>query len=102
MKNIILSFIYCFLATSNIVAEDRIFKVLTKNDNSPFDGLVTSIYRDKDGFLWVGSSGALLRYDGNSFIKFTNKKGDSTSLSQSDIETIFEDKQGRLWFGAKF
>jgi signal transduction histidine kinase/ligand-binding sensor domain-containing protein/DNA-binding response OmpR family regulator len=83
-------------------AEDRIFKVLNKNDNSPFDGLITSIFRDSYGFLWIGSSGALMRYDGYNFITFTNKKNDSTSLSQSDIEATFQDKQGQLWFCSKF
>lgn len=57
---------------------------------------VTSGMLDKDGNLWFGTSNeGIYRYDGKSFINFTERNG----LPSNYINCILEDKDGNLWFG---
>ena len=60
-------------------------------------GLPTSeanaIAETSDGFIWIGSYGGLIRYDGNSFERF-----DSTSGIAS-VVSLFVDSRDRLWIG---
>jgi signal transduction histidine kinase/ligand-binding sensor domain-containing protein/DNA-binding response OmpR family regulator len=99
-KYLFILFICCCFSI-NTFAQDHFFNVLKKEDNTAFDGIVNSILRDRDGFLWIGYSGKLVRYDGSSYLNFESSNNDSTTISQTDIESIFEDQQGLLWFCTK-
>lgn len=61
------------------------------------DGLPTSeanaLAETSDGFLWIGSYGGLIRYDGNTFERF-----DSTTGIAS-IVNLFVDSNDVLWIG---
>ncbi|EDY20851.1 integral membrane sensor signal transduction histidine kinase [Chthoniobacter flavus Ellin428] len=63
------------------------------------DGLpqntVNAILQTRDGFLWVGTSAGLARFDGVRFRKF----GLTDGLRSVRISTLAEDKQGGLWIG---
>ena len=60
------------------------------------DNYIESIYQDREGFLWFGtSSGGVSRYDGEQFVNFTMDDG----LASNSIRSIHEDKAGHLWFG---
>ena len=63
------------------------------------DGLpqntVNAIVQTRDGFLWVGTSGGLARFDGVRFRKFGLHDG----LRSVRISALVEDKQGALWIG---
>lgn len=51
---------------------------------------------DRSGNLWFGTTGeGLYRYDGNSFINFTEKNG----LPSNEIWCMYEDNDSNLWFG---
>jgi len=67
------------------------------------DGLsqstVTCILQDRQGFLWLGTTNGLNKYDGYSFQVFKLDLNDSNSLSSSHITAIFEDKSGQIWIG---
>jgi signal transduction histidine kinase/ligand-binding sensor domain-containing protein len=58
---------------------------------------VTTIVQDDTGFIWFATQYGLNRYDGYSFRKFTHVDGDSRSLSESYIRTLFKDRAGQLW-----
>lgn len=59
---------------------------------------VTSGTLDKAGNLWFGTSNeGVYRYDGTSFVHFTEKDG----LSSDYVNCIVEDQKGNLWFGTK-
>ncbi|MGD9824212.1 two-component regulator propeller domain-containing protein [Desulfobacter sp.] len=54
------------------------------------------IIQDRDGFIWVGCSNGIVRYDGYA-VQFT-KAGEGL-LSSPIASCIFEDNQGLLWVG---
>ena len=47
----------------------------------------------KGGFLWIGSYGGLIRYDGNNFVRIDNRHG------VESVGCIFTDSKDRLWIG---
>ena len=59
---------------------------------------IKSIVQDKNGNLWIGTNGAgVSRYDGRSFLHFTEKNG----LSKNTVLTILQDSKGNIWFGTE-
>ena len=63
------------------------------------DGLaestVGSIFQDTKGNLWFGTwGGGVSRYDGHSFVNFTQQDG----LNGKVVLGIVEDREGNLWF----
>lgn len=62
---------------------------------------VTSILKDKKGFIWIGTRGGLNRFDGNNIKVFHNEIGNTNSLVNNSIETLFEDSRGVIWIGTK-
>ncbi|MBK8969467.1 MAG: hypothetical protein IPM36_22955 [Lewinellaceae bacterium] len=55
----------------------------------------TSIYKDKQGFIWIGTAYGLNRYDGYNFKLFTREKN---ALQYDGASTqINEDASGKLW-----
>lgn len=60
-------------------------------------GLPTSeanaIAETSDGFIWIGSYGGLIRYDGNSFERFNSTTGIASVVS------LFADDRDILWIG---
>lgn len=60
---------------------------------------ITALYRDRAGFLWVGSREGLALWDGYSIRNFEHEVGDAHSLPDNSIRVIFEDGEGRLWVG---
>ncbi|MGV8039160.1 MAG: two-component regulator propeller domain-containing protein [Thermoanaerobaculaceae bacterium] len=66
---------------------------------TPDDGLAGSqlwdLLQDSRGYLWVGTSTGISRYDGVSFVGFTAADG----LHNQVVRTIVEDQRGWLWFG---
>lgn len=60
---------------------------------------VLTILQDKEGYLWLGTQEGLNKYDGYSFMVYTNDPKDPTSISDNWITTIYEDREGNLWAG---
>ena len=63
------------------------------------DGLpgneVTAIVQSRDGYLWVGTSAGLARFDGVRFTRFGEQEG----IRNSRVLCLYEDKVGTLWVG---
>ncbi|MBS1609373.1 MAG: histidine kinase [Bacteroidetes bacterium] len=81
---------YCILSSG----QEYVIQRLTVSDGLPSDR-VNCVYEDSYGYLWVGSSNGLGRYDGK---KFTNY-GFADGLPYLQISAIFEDSRHRLWIG---
>lgn len=78
--------------TENEVYFDR----YTTNDGLS-DRTVNTIFQDKKGFIWVGTSNGLNRFDGLSFKTYFYDYNDSTSIPGNEVNAIIEDTIGNLW-----
>lgn len=96
-----LSIIFCFFTSEaqNINHYTNI-QYIDANDGLS-QGEVTSIIKDKKGFIWIATRGGLNRYDGNSIKVFQNEIDNENSLINNSIETLFLDSKGNIWIGTK-
>jgi signal transduction histidine kinase/ligand-binding sensor domain-containing protein/FixJ family two-component response regulator len=58
---------------------------------------VETIYEDRTGHIWLGTSVGLLRFRDGRFEDF----GAATGLGPGRVYTVLEDREGRLWVGVE-
>jgi len=58
---------------------------------------VRAVVQDDAGYMWVGTSTGLQRFDGTRFITFYNRNNDSTSIPENSINQLFRCKKNKLW-----
>ncbi|HEX8531988.1 MAG TPA: two-component regulator propeller domain-containing protein, partial [Cytophagales bacterium] len=59
--------------------------------------MVTCFVQDRDGFLWVGTSNGLYRFDGTHFAGFRQHRNQPHSLLNNQVYSVCEDGQGQIW-----
>lgn len=95
--SIFLSLTICFLIGS---AQEFTLKHLDTS-NGLANNKINTFYHGSDGFLWVGTSSGLCRYDGYGFKLYLPTAGDSiATVYDEDVTDIQEDLKGRLWVRA--
>ncbi len=62
--------------------------------------IVMALYQDYKGFLWIGTSDGLNRYDGYRFKLYKHDPNDPGSLPDNKIHCIYQDKSNNLWIGS--
>jgi len=64
------------------------------------DGLpsncIYQVYKDKKGFLWIGTDKGVAKYNGIKFENYTTYDG----LADNEVLSFLEDYYGRLWFAS--
>lgn len=98
--------------------DGKSFRNFTAKEGFAGNG-VTAIYEDKTGNIWFGTEAGASRYDGKSFRNFKMREvppptdADSVHVSvyqhqlpegswmHNDVNSIIEDKTGKLWFGTR-
>lgn len=70
-------------------------KTIFNEQNGLPTGEANTVVQTDDGYIWIGSYGGLIRYDGSNFINFST----DGSISSSSIRSLFVDSKGRLWIG---
>jgi signal transduction histidine kinase/ligand-binding sensor domain-containing protein len=59
---------------------------------------VTSIWQDKEGFMWFGTRDGLNKFDGYHFTVFQTEPGNpKNSIEHNWVTSIYEDRKGELW-----
>ncbi len=61
--------------------------------------LVTALAQDRQGFLWIGTQGGLVRYDGYTYRVFAHEPGNPHSLGGSYVRALLAASDGRIWVG---
>jgi ligand-binding sensor domain-containing protein len=56
-------------------------------------------YKDHRGFMWIGTSDGLIRYDGTNVYRYAHNPTDKNTVAHSTINAIIEDRNNRLWIG---
>lgn len=69
------------------------------SEGGPPSEVVTAVYQDRLGFVWIGSRTGLTVYDGHSFTSFEHDPSDPSSISDNAVRTIHEGGDGSLWVG---
>ena len=69
------------------------------SEYGPPPGVITALYQDRDGFVWIGSRDGLEMYDGHAFREFKHDATDPASLADDAIRVIFEDRDDRILIG---
>ncbi|MFM8347821.1 MAG: two-component regulator propeller domain-containing protein, partial [Bacteroidota bacterium] len=82
-----------------LMAQSRI-RLFTVRDGLSQNS-VTAIFRDRDGFLWVGTQDGLNRFDGYGFRQYRHDPANPESISDQYITAIGQDRQGNLWVGTR-
>ncbi len=72
------------------------FEQFTTEDGLSHEN-ITSLVKDKEGFLWIGTTNGLNRFDGISFKTFYSKPENAESLPANYITGVTLDKKGFLW-----
>jgi ligand-binding sensor domain-containing protein len=97
-KVLVIGFLMIVQLSSNEQVSSFNFRWLTTNDGLT-DGLVRAVTQDKYGFIWIGTSYGLNRFDGISTKTYFFRVKDSTSLPDNYIQSVYGDKKGNLWIG---
>ena len=64
----------------------------TSKDGVP--GIVGAVAQDRDGYLWIGTNEALIRFDGARFVRW-----EGPALAGSGVSVLTSDRDGSLWVG---
>lgn len=60
---------------------------------------ITDILQDKRGYIWIGTTDGLNRFDGYDFKVYKRNPFDKTSIGGNNIRCLYEDSHGNLWAG---
>src|SRR5437868_1183320 len=59
--------------------------------------LCSALAQDREGFLWIGTQGGLVRYDGYNFRTFRPNPDDPHALTGSYVRALLATADGRIW-----
>lgn len=76
--------------------DDPYFETIEGSD-AMADGVVTALAQDASGFLWIGTTEGLYRYDGYRLVAFTHDAGDEASLGADFVRDLLPASDGGLW-----
>ena len=86
-----------FAAGAEEAGSPNFFPRSWKTENGLPDNAVTAVVQTRDGYLWCGTYGGLVRFDGVHFTVF-NSAG-TPGLQSDRVTSLFEDATGALWIG---
>jgi ligand-binding sensor domain-containing protein/two-component sensor histidine kinase len=67
------------------------------NSNGLPASLYYSVCQSSDGYLWIGSSSGLVRFDGKRYEIFFSDYADTNTIADNVITDLVEDNNGNLW-----
>lgn len=95
-----------FASVNGLYAHDGLRTIFYKHDlsnpNSISNNISSCIHADKNGIIWIGTSGGGLdRFDPATqlFSHYRHNEKDASSLSSNIVQAIGEDREGFLWVG---
>jgi len=77
------------------IRSDYSLQVWSKDDGLPSNTLYNMILGN-DGFLWIGTSNGLARFDGSEFMIFN--AANNPQIKANIAADLFKDSSGKIWF----
>lgn len=97
IKLIICTGIFLFIqCISSFAQQQAYFNNLTEKDGLS-NNRVTCFYKDKTGYIWIGTESGLNLYNGNSWKIYKPSLHQKNYLSNSFITDIEQDAKGSIW-----
>jgi len=84
----------CITFHFSLIAQVQPQFMKVDQSNGLSNGRITSMVKDKYGFVWIATKNGVNRYDGLNF-KIYSKQ--NSSISSNDISDLFIDRKERLW-----
>ena len=84
--------------TAGFLPQDLTVRVWSKQQGLP-DNSVTAVLQTRDGYLWVGTSSGLTRFDGMRFVPVLPANQKTNEIIR--VTALCEDAVGRLWIGTQ-
>ena len=86
----------CLWAGAETAIPDMKFRRLDTRDGLS-NSAVNYLFQDSKGYIWIGTSYGLNRYDGYRFRTFYSDPNDTTTLRNNYVDQVWEDANGKLW-----
>lgn len=90
-----LPFLLVSIIVEAAIPEVKFRRLDTRNGLS--NSQVNCVFRDSHGYIWIGTSYGLNRYDGYRVKAFFSSMRDTTTMRDNYTDQIMEDAEGRLW-----
>lgn len=94
----IFSFFFCIFLVVTAKGTQYRSDLWTTENGLP-QNTITSILQTKDGYIWFGTFGGLVRFDGIKFKIFNTIN--APAIKSNRISALYEDKNGTLWIGTQ-
>ncbi len=78
---------------------DRVFHQVANNVDMPNALIPMTMMEDADGFLWLGGTAGLVRWDGYEFRDYRAEPARPDGLRDADTWTLYRDARQQLWVG---
>ncbi|MCK5370255.1 MAG: hypothetical protein KAQ62_16955, partial [Cyclobacteriaceae bacterium] len=95
--------VICFIISPTILLSQSDYRIVRPSLNEQLsNNYIHCIHQDSFGFMWFGTDGGLMKYDGYNITEYVNNPDDPNSLSNNLIFTIYEDPSDSgkvLWLG---
>ena len=93
---IVLSAFTSFLLSAESEQSKWFYRAWQTEDGLP-DNSVSTISQSPDGYLWIGTNGGAIRFNGNKFHPLP--LGENANLPSQQVHAMLIDRVGRLWLG---
>lgn len=89
-----------FNAEADGITNNSTFDFYSQDDGLP-NNQIQCIFQDRRGWIWLGTSQGLSRFDGYRFTNYLNIPEDTTTLSGRLVRVVYETSDGRLLIGTE-
>ncbi len=91
----------CVVCSFFVQAQEEQFRFARLDINQGLShNYVSCFLKDSRGFVWIGTSSGLNRFDGYAVKIFKNNLRDTSSISNNNISSLYEDPDGRIWINS--
>ena len=67
------------------------------NEDGLSSNTVTTVLKDKYGYMWFGTDDGLNKFDGVNFTVYRHNESDTASIGANSILAMQEDRFGNFW-----